>query len=147
MRGAIDEAVASLFIGHRDIRVDCPPDVAVDADPAQVHQVLVNYLSTSVKYAPEGTIQIRCVPGDRFVRLAVEDDGPGVPADLLPSLFDPFTQADRGDRRTARGTGLGLAVVRAIATAHGGRAWYAPRMPGPGASFQVELPRAAPAPE
>lgn len=143
VRGAIDEAVASLFISHRDIRIECPADVAVDADPAQVHQVLVNYLSNSVKYAPEGTITVRCTPGDRFVRLAVEDDGPGVPADLLPSLFDPFTQADRGDRRTARGTGLGLAVVRAIASAHGGRAWYAPRMPGPGASFQVELPRAS----
>ncbi len=141
---AVDEAVASLFMSHRDIEVDCPPGVTVDADPAQVHQVLVNYLSNSVKYAPDGTITITCRPSGAFVRLSVEDDGPGVPSDLLPTLFDPFTQADHGDRRTARGTGLGLAVVRAIATAHGGRAWYTPRMPGPGASFHVQLPATAP---
>ena len=73
--------------------------------------------------------------------MRVLDRGPGVAEDFLPQLFKPFEQVDRGDRRTVRGTGLGLSVVQALAEANGGRAWYEPR-PGGGACFAVALPRA-----
>jgi signal transduction histidine kinase len=74
------------------------------------------------------------------VRLFVSDSGPGVPLEDAPHVFDRFWTARRTAR--ARGTGMGLAIVRGIADAHGGRAWLEPPLPGAGATFSIALPAA-----
>ena len=73
-----------------------------------------------------------------FVRIEVEDTGPGIPRESLTSIFEPFVRGDS----TARGTGLGLATVKKLVDAHGGRVGYQ-SMPGAGSLFWCELPRAA----
>ncbi|MFI8290269.1 sensor histidine kinase [Streptomyces sp. NPDC085614] len=120
--------------------------VAVEADDARLHQVLVNLLGNARTHTPPGTTVTARVrgDGDRAV-LEVEDDGPGIPADLLPSVFERFARGDASRARRAGGgsTGLGLAIVRAVAVAHGGDVTVRSR---PGATvFAVSLPLGRPA--
>nr|WP_187282761.1 HAMP domain-containing sensor histidine kinase [Streptomyces sp. ms191] len=121
-------------------------NVAVEADDARLHQVLVNLLGNARTHTPPGTTVTARVrgDGDRAV-LEVEDDGPGIPADLLPSVFERFARGDASRARRAGGgsTGLGLAIVRAVAVAHGGDVTVRSR---PGATvFAVSLPLGRPA--
>ena len=142
LRVAVEEAVASVFPQERDVVVDgVPDDLVVLADPNHVQQILINYLTNALKYAPEGDLRIIAEAVVDQAHVRVLDRGPGIAEDFLSQLFKPFEQVDRGDRRTVRGTGLGLSVVQALAEANGGRAWYESR-PGGGACFAVALPRA-----
>ena len=79
------------------------------------------------------------------MRFVVEDDGPGIPADQRERVFDRFHRTDAARDRASGGAGLGLAIVRAIAEAHGG-AGGAGRSPEGGARIELELPRFAPGP-
>jgi two-component system OmpR family sensor kinase len=81
------------------------------------------------------------------VELAVHDDGPGIPPELLPVIFDRFARADPARSRSTGGTGLGLAICRAVVEAHGGTIAAASE-PGCGATFTIRMPLARPvAPE
>jgi signal transduction histidine kinase len=73
------------------------------------------------------------------VRFVVDDDGPGIPAEQRAVIFDRFHRLDGARSRDAGGAGLGLAIVQAIATAHGGRVW-ADASPSGGARFVLEIP-------
>ena len=77
--------------------------------------------------------------GDGRVRFIVDDDGPGIPVDQRAAVFDRFHRLDGGRSRDAGGAGLGLAIVQAIATSHGGRVW-ADAAPGGGARLVLEIP-------
>ncbi|MEV8565649.1 HAMP domain-containing sensor histidine kinase [Streptomyces sp. NPDC051322] len=94
---------------------------AVSADGARLHQVLVNLLANARTHTPPGTTVttgVRCEGA--WVVVEVEDDGPGIPADLLPHVFERFARGDASRSRHAGSTGLGLAIVQAVVTAHGG---------------------------
>ena len=110
------------------------------ADPVRVRQVLDNLLSNAVRHTPAGgEVRVTCGLRDGVVRLGIENDGPEVAEDDIPRLFERFYRGrSRGDDGDP-GTGLGLAVVRAIAEAHGGEA-QAHRLPGRGMCFEVLLP-------
>jgi signal transduction histidine kinase len=93
----------------------------------------------AAKHTPAGTtIWVRLRAQDDGVLLAVEDEGPGVPAQLHEQIFQPFLQG-RTIADHAPGSGIGLALVARFAGLHGGRAWVQDR-PGGGASFRVYLP-------
>ena len=127
--------------GVRDehpVVVDAPP-LQLAADAPKLERILDNLLVNAAKHTPPGTtIWIRLRAQDDGVLLAVEDEGPGVPAQLREQIFQPFrrgsTIADH-----APGSGIGLALVTQFAGLHGGRAWVQDR-PGGGASFRVFLP-------
>lgn len=92
-------------------------------DPDHLRRIVTNYLDNAFKYGePPVTIEVTDDAGS--VRVAVVDGGPGVPEHFTADLFDQFTQASRGDTRTASGVGLGLSIVTALADANGGRAFY-----------------------
>jgi PAS domain S-box-containing protein len=119
-----------------DIPERIPP---VDADGERILQVVGNLLANAGKFARSGghvtlTVQVR----DEDVVVSVHDDGPGIPADMLPHIFDRFWHA----RRTARtrGTGLGLSIAKAIVDAHGGRIWVE-TAEGEGSTFSFTVPR------
>lgn len=146
LAGVLADAVADAVVdgmvdgsGTGHVTVDCPPRLAVHADPLRVQQMVLNLLSNAAKYGvPPVTVQARA-DGDS-VRVTVRDAGPGVPDDAVPTLFEEFTRA--APANGAAGTGLGLFVVRSLAGAQGGRAWYEG---GPGgAAFAFTLPAAPP---
>ena len=129
------------------LEADVPDDLpAVWADRERLHQVLGNLVGNAVKFTPAGgrvSVTARLDPtageeGHPGVRVAVEDTGPGIPAEHLPHVFDRFWQA-RSTRRA--GAGLGLAIARGVVEAHGGRIW-ASSEPGQGTTFEFTLPAA-----
>ena len=121
------------------MRTDLPehlPLVHVDAD--RIMQALGNLIGNALKFAPSGsTIRVGAVEDMGGVGFFVSDSGPGVPEEDLTRIFDRFWTARRTSR--TRGTGMGLAIVRGIAEAHGGRAWVE-RNAGQGATFFVFIP-------
>ncbi|HEX8363450.1 MAG TPA: ATP-binding protein, partial [Longimicrobium sp.] len=118
--------------------------VQVRADADRIVQVLVNLLSNAIKFSPEGSrvrVSVETDGGDAVFRLA--DEGRGIPADKLESIFERFGQVDASDSRKLGGTGLGLTICRSILRQHGGRIW-AESVPGAGSTFIFTLPLADP---
>jgi two-component system OmpR family sensor kinase len=113
------------------------------ADPDRLAQALHNLARNAIEHtlAPDGLVrlEVQRVDGDR-VRFAVIDDGPGIPDGERERVFKRFHRIDPGRARAAGGAGLGLAIVRAIADSHGGRAGAKPVGNGTGARLELELP-------
>ncbi len=115
-------------------RWDDVPDVA--CDPAELNQVFMNLLLNAADaLAPAGTLAVELARDGDDVVVRVRDDGPGIPADVLPRVFEPFFTT----KEVGRGTGLGLAISHAIVTRHGGRL-EACSPTGGGAELVVRLP-------
>ncbi len=115
-----------------------------DVDPDRVVQVLGNLLDNALRHTlPGGGVMVRLEPGAQRdeVRVTVRDTGPGIPEEHLPNVFERFYRADRARTRTDGGSGIGLAVVKQLVEAHGGRVW-AESQPGEGATFGFVLPAA-----
>ncbi|MCX8072413.1 MAG: ATP-binding protein [Candidatus Binatia bacterium] len=113
----------------------------VEADPAQVQQVLMNLLTNALhalRKEPGGNITVRVIRAGDFGAIEVEDNGTGIPAELLPRIFDPFFTTKKA------GTGLGLSVSYAIAREHRGNLTVHSQL-GSGSTFRLELPVAQPA--
>jgi signal transduction histidine kinase len=114
--------------------------VPVVCDRHRIAQVLWNLISNALKYAPTGPIRVGLRPTRGGASITVDDRGPGVPAELLETIFEPHVRLSEGEPGGApKGHGLGLHIARGIVEAHGGRIW-ARRRAGDGASFHVWLP-------
>jgi two-component system OmpR family sensor kinase len=101
--------------------------------------VVANLLSNARTHTPAGTrVSVQLARVDERARITVKDDGPGIPASLLPSVFDRFARADDSRSRAAGSTGLGLAIVSSVVAAHGG-AVRVESAPGR-TEFTVDLP-------
>ena len=120
--------------------LDLPEDpVEVPGDQARLHQILANLLANARTHTPAGTTVVTLVrPEGPLVRVAVTDDGPGVPETLQPRIFERFTRGDDARVRANGSTGLGLSIVAAVGQAHGGRVEVSSR-PGR-TTFSVLLP-------
>jgi signal transduction histidine kinase len=117
--------------------IEAPAPALVDG--AAYRQIVLNLLENAVRYGPPGqTVTVRVERLDVAARLAVEDEGPGVPVADRERIWAPFVRLTNG-RRGTNGTGIGLAVVRDLTARHGGRAWVERAERG-GARFVVELP-------
>lgn len=110
----------------------------IQADSLRVRQVLNNLVSNALKYTNSGSVTIELLPLGRMIRLSVIDTGEGMDANDLNQLFDKFTQATRGKRRSDS-TGLGLVIVKGIVEAHGGGIGVESEV-GKGTSVYVTLP-------
>jgi len=114
----------------------------VRGDHVAIEQLLLNLLGNAVRHTrADGAIEVRLAREPTHVLMTVADDGDGINADALPTLFDRFTRTDPARRRDEGGAGLGLAICRAIAVAHGGSI-AVESSPGAGARFTVRLPAA-----
>lgn len=126
-----------------EIRVSAPADLgAVQADPAKLNQVFGNLLENALKYTPPGSrieISGRALETGEL-EIVVRDNGPGIPAEDLPHIFERFYRVEKGRSRESGGTGLGLSIVKHIVQMHGGRVW-AESTPGQGAAILLRLPR------
>jgi len=140
------EATRSLMDARRQhLTVSTGPDpILVNADLTRLIQVLVNLLDNASKFTPEGgQIWIEARSRDGLAVLSVRDDGAGLPADLVPHVFELFRQADRSLDRTRGGLGIGLTIVRSLVELHDGTVQAASAGPGLGSEFQIALPLAA----
>ena len=132
-------AVAEMDTQGRRIELDVQPG-SVQIDQAKTERILENLLSNSLRHTPaDAKIWVRARPQNDGVLFIVEDDGPGVPAELHEAIFEPFRQAPGSSSVHAPGVGIGLSLVRRFAELHGGNAWAEEREGG-GASFHVFLP-------
>jgi PAS domain S-box-containing protein len=142
--GPLLEEVAALFDGtsktHRVtllLSQELPP---VLGNETRLHQVLNNLLSNAIKYSPIGGEVILGARRDAdTVTIWVKDQGIGISPEAQEKIFERFYRVDGSDRRATGGTGLGLALVREIVTAHGGRIWVESAA-GEGSTFFVSLP-------
>jgi signal transduction histidine kinase len=137
------ETVRPLADSRRQILdVSAPPKpIGLQGDPARLEQILLNLLNNAVKFTPEeGQIRIASrLEGSEAV-VQVRDTGIGIEPDMLPRVFDLFTQADRSLDRPQGGMGIGLTLVRRLAELHGGTVHASSGGPGQGSTFEVRLP-------
>ena len=146
----VDAAAVAREIGEqfalqaqpRGISIELPAGPALAlADRDRLAQILSNYLSNALRHAPDGsTVRVATGKTAGTVRVAVTDDGPGLAPDQLEAVFERFYRVDPARSRSAGGSGIGLAIVRALAAAMDGQAWAESSGPGRGATFIVELP-------
>jgi len=125
------------------LRVEPGSPAICRGDRDRVVQIIGNYLSNALRYAPtRSTVTLSVAGRGDEVVVTVRDEGPGLPGDQLAHLFDRFYRADPSRSRALGGSGIGLAIVRALAEAMGGRAWATSGGPGSGSAFHVALPAA-----
>jgi signal transduction histidine kinase len=117
-----------------------PGDLAVQADPERVHQVVANLLDNAVRHSPpDGRVWVSAHQDGGVTTIAVADEGPGIPAHEAERVFERFYRTDEARSARAGGTGLGLAIARWIVDAHGGAIRADGREPS-GCRVVVELP-------
>jgi len=113
--------------------------VLVTGDEARLHQIVVNLLANARTHTPAGTaVKLSLSRTADFAMLSVRDDGPGIPAEFMPDIFERFSRGEASRSRSAGSTGLGLAIVAAVVAAHGGRIDVS-SLPG-NTMFTVTLP-------
>lgn len=155
-RGALEAALALVrpqALAARvelSVRFEAEPEPWYVGDPGRVRQILVNLLANAVRFSPAGgQVWVICGTSEREDRpwtfIRVRDRGPGIPAEQIARIFEPYVQGDAGTERARRGTGLGLTVSRRFARLMGGDV-IAESEPGEGATFTLWLPLAT-APE
>ncbi len=147
----LNECLETLKVSGRtatyQISVNTKP-AWVEADPTRLEQILINLLDNAIKYTPQGgEIAVSITVQENEVCLEVSDSGMGMPADLLPQVFDVFVQGERPNDRSQGGLGIGLALVRQLTSLHGGTISAQSDGLGKGSTFVLRLPRSAAAPE
>jgi two-component system sensor histidine kinase BaeS len=118
-----------------------PAAARVTADAGRLEQMLRNLISNARRHTPvEGRIDIRATRDEGHVRIAVADTGCGIPPEHLPHVFERFYRADPSRDRATGGAGLGLAIVRRLAEAHGGTVTAASDGSNRGATVTISIP-------
>jgi two-component system, OmpR family, sensor kinase len=138
LEGVRDRFVDRAAQHGRRIRIDADCDQRLSGDPLRVRQALSNLVDNALRHGG-GEIVLSCRCASTGAELEVSDQGPGFAPDIAERAFERFARGDRA--RGQGGSGLGLAMVRAVARAHGGRALIAP---GNGATVRVWLPNSPP---
>lgn len=140
IRGAVDDA--AIIASQRNIRVtlDAQPVPPIMADAEKCAQIISNLLSNAVKYSSDGGgVSVMLAPSAGGVAITVTDSGSGIPQEDLSRIFTKFYRSADAVRRKKKGTGLGLALVKALVDGHGGHVSVKSEL-GKGASFLVVLP-------
>jgi PAS domain S-box-containing protein len=141
--GVVERVVANARAWRmsHEVAVDTAEDVEAEGDPALFEQVLVNLLDNAMKYSPPGAaVRIRIERHRSYARVAVADEGPGVPAAEHERIFEKFLRLDPSQTTGASGTGLGLYISRELVRRMHGRVGLLPALRG--ATFYVDLPLA-----
>lgn len=139
---ALEMARPQIDAMHHQVEVELPGmPVHVRGDPVRLAQVLLNLLDNAAKYTPEsGSIRVEARVAGPVVEIRVCDSGIGIPADLLPRVFDLFQQGERTLDRSQGGLGIGLTLVKRLVEMHGGVLEAESAGPGLGSTFTICLP-------
>ena len=149
----VDEVVGtaeSLMAQNGNIlSVNCPPAIgSMTTDPTRVTQILLNLLGNAAKFTRDGQVTLTvmaetAVSTPDLIHFKIQDNGIGIPAEEIPTLFRPFTQVNESTNTHAEGTGLGLAISQNFAQMLGGHIDIESKL-GQGSTFTVHLPRNIP---
>jgi CheY-like chemotaxis protein len=142
IRSAVETSRPAIETGRHELSLELPHEpLTVSGDPVRLTQVFANILTNAAKYTnPGGRITVTMDRDEGCARIAVRDNGIGIPPDRLAAVFDMFTQVDRSNRRLQGGLGIGLTLVRSLVEMHGGHVFAKSDGPGTGSEFIVELP-------
>jgi two-component system CheB/CheR fusion protein len=146
LRSVIADAVDAMRSQIESLGIELTLDIDekpiwVEGDPARLQQIHVNLLSNAAKYTQAGgRVRLEAMREEGAVVIRVRDDGAGIPADMLESVFDLFVQSTRTLDRSAGGLGVGLTLVRALVAMHGGTVMATSDGEGKGSEFVVKLP-------
>jgi len=142
----LDEVAAIMeplaFLKRLELNIQLQPDSPhwVMGDPGRLRQILLNLVGNAIKFTPVGAVSVAASASeDGAWRFEVSDTGIGIPVELIPKLFQPFSQADMSTTRKFGGTGLGLAISRRLVTMMAGSISVVSE-PGKGSCFTVALP-------
>ena len=144
LRAIATDAVADARVvaPQRQISLSANGPVIVTGDDTRLRQVLGNLVRNALVHTPQQTpVEVAVGTDDGVGRMSVADHGPGLSAEDVDRIFEPFFRADPSRSRDSGGAGLGLSIVSAVVTAHGGRV-KVKQTDGGGATFEVELPLA-----
>lgn len=140
-RKILDQQVDAFgaILGTRTLEIDVPNEIPiVYGDPSAIEHILANLLDNAVKYSPDGTaIEVHITTDEHELLISVADRGPGIPAHVLPKVFERYRRAD--DHAEGGSVGLGLFIVRSLTQGHGGKVW-AENREGGGARITFTLP-------
>jgi signal transduction histidine kinase/CheY-like chemotaxis protein/PAS domain-containing protein len=142
VQSAVETSRPLLDKGGQELTIALPAKpVYLDADPVRLAQVFANLLNNAAKYTePGGHIRLTAERQGSDVVVSVQDDGIGIPAEMLPRLFEIFSQAERVPELSQGGLGIGLSLVKGLVELHGGRVEARSDGPGTGSAFTVRLP-------
>jgi two-component system OmpR family sensor kinase len=144
LRAIANDAVADARVvaPQRDISISANGPVVVTGDDTRLRQVMGNLMRNALVHTPQQTaIEVAVATDDGLGRMTVADHGPGLAEGDVSRIFEPFYRADPSRSRDSGGAGLGLSIVSAVVTAHGGHVKVS-KTEGGGATFEVELPLA-----
>jgi len=134
-RSAADERNVEIVLYENQV---CPE---IQADPDRLAQIFTNLIGNALRYTPAGgQILLAAESDENEIRISVSDNGPGIPPEVLPNIFERLYRVDKARSRAEGGSGLGLAIARQLAKAHGGDL-TAENNPGGGAHFVFSIPR------
>ncbi|MBA2961147.1 MULTISPECIES: ATP-binding protein [Ramlibacter] len=145
VQSAVETSRPLIEAGRHQLTVQLPQpqSLLVHADVTRLCQVIANLLNNAAKYTPEaGRIELVARRQDDWAVVEVRDSGAGIPPDMLPRVFEMFTQVDRTIGRSQGGLGIGLALVHKLVDLHGGQVEASSEGPGRGSTFTVRLPLA-----
>jgi signal transduction histidine kinase/CheY-like chemotaxis protein len=142
LRNAIETSTAQLEGAGHELTILLPAHpVLVDGDQTRLVQVFGNLLANAAKYTPpRGHVALALEHEGERARVTVRDDGVGIPASMLPGVFEMFTQVDGSRQRSQGGLGIGLGIAKRLVEMHGGTIEAQSDGPGRGTTFVVHLP-------
>ncbi|HEX5046250.1 MAG TPA: PAS domain S-box protein [Gammaproteobacteria bacterium] len=145
LRSAVETSRPLIDAAQQQLVVSLPAEpVTLEADFVRLAQVVANLLNNASKFTPEsGGIGLTAQREGAYAVISVRDNGVGIPAAMLPKIFDLFTQVGRTHQRTQGGLGIGLTLVRSLVELHGGSVQAWSEGPGKGSEFVVRLPVAS----
>jgi signal transduction histidine kinase len=145
VEGAVETSRPLIETRHQQLVVEVPPEpLILEGDPVRLAQVFANLLNNAAKYTDiGGQIWLTVRREGQAVAISVRDSGVGIPAEMLPRVFELFTQVDRSAGRAQGGLGIGLTLVKNLVEMHGGSVAVQSEGCGKGSEFVVRLPLAS----
>ncbi|HYC55019.1 MAG TPA: PAS domain S-box protein [Candidatus Binatia bacterium] len=138
----VRQSLSAVGISGHAVELDVDDDITVRADRDRLRQVFVNLLENAIQYTPRGkAIRVRCYGERDHALVQITDEGVGITADVMPRIFDPFVQGQRGADRSQGGLGIGLTLARKLVELHGGSLSASSAGTGMGSVFTVRVPR------
>jgi signal transduction histidine kinase/CheY-like chemotaxis protein len=142
LSNAVESSKPFIDAGQHSLTISEPDDlITLDVDPTRVAQVISNLLNNAAKYTPSGgTITLTARQKDEIVQVEVKDNGIGLPPQIIPKIFDMFSQVEPSMARSQGGLGIGLALSRRLMEMHNGTVEAASAGPGKGSTFTITIP-------